>query len=645
MPDYDDYTIIRKRFGAGGSGYIHKAKDPNGRIVALKVPNIAFSEDTIDLSVVKAYQNEAATWQKLCVRGIPGIVELYEHGVFNGLPWIAMEFMEGGDLKRRAEALSFEEKLTVVRTLLLTFSEVHRLGVIHRDIKPENILFTKSGEPKVSDWGLGKVLLTAKTQTVNPKMSIHYAAPEQFSKKIKVDGKTDIYQFGAMCYELLTGQYVFPGDDLMEAVSDIMHDKPQAPSELNPDIPDHVNRIVLKCLEKKKENRYRSMDIVLYKLENAGEAGFTKKVKKVTKPTTPVSTSKDRCSNCKNLIATTNKLLRCSGCRELFCDTCEGWFRAERKRGEKPLCETCYGKEMKRQEEEERRRKALEEKRRREEEQRRKALAEQRKRELEEKKRKELEAFLTAETTTQNAVKKQQAWARKQGVDVTFTGQAGIEFVLIPAGTFIMGGETGYDDSKPPHQVTLSKPFYLGTYQVTQSQWKTIMGKNPSKFTGDTRPVEQVSWNDGQEYVRKLNSREGVNMYRLPTEAEWEYACRAGTGARFCFGDDEARLEEYAWFDDNSKGETHPVGQKKPNLWGLYDMHGNVWEWCQDWFAESYYKVSPDKDPQGAKNGSFRVFRGGGWFDNAGGCASAYRYRDAPGGRFNYLGFRLARSL
>jgi len=384
-PNYDDYTIIKKRFGAGGSGYIHKAKDPNGRIVALKVPNIAFSEDTIDLSVVTAYQNEAATWQKLCVRGIPGIVELYEHGVFNGLPWIAMEFMEGGDLRKWAKALSLDEKLQVIKNLLLTLSEVHRLGVIHRDIKPENVLFTKDGEPKVSDWGLGKVLLTAKTQTVNPKMSIHYAAPEQFSKKIKVDGRTDIYQFGALCFELLTGKYVFPGDDLMEAVSDIMHEKPQPPSEQCPEIPGHVNRIIVKCLEKKKENRFRSMDIVLDRLENAGGAGMVrkvKKVKKIVKPRISVPTHKEKCPNCGNFIATTNKQLWCFGCKKLFCETCEGWFRAERKRGEKPFCEKCYEKEMKRRkldelrkkDEEERRRKALEEKRRQEEEKRRKEL-------------------------------------------------------------------------------------------------------------------------------------------------------------------------------------------------------------------------------------------------------------------------------
>jgi len=223
----------------------------------------------------------------------------------------------------------------------------------------------------------------------------------------------------------------------------------------------------------------------------------------------------------------------------------------------------------------------------------------------------------------------------------------GMKFVYIRPGTFMMGSpnsETGRDDDETLHQVTLTKGFYMQTTEVSQKQWRAVMGKNPSHFKDgrDDCPVENVSWEDAQQFIKKLNGQEGKNLYRLPTEAEWEYACRAGSSTRFCFGDDENRLSEYAWYDGNSGGETHPVGQKKPNAWGLYDMHGNVWEWCRDWFGD--YPSGDITDPAGPlKPGSHRVGRGGGYFDAARHCRSAIRAGRLPGIRVRYLGFRLLR--
>ena len=152
-----------------------------------------------------------------------------------------------------------------------------------------------------------------------------------------------------------------------------------------------------------------------------------------------------------------------------------------------------------------------------------------------------------------------------------------------------MGSDKGNDDEKPMHEVRISKPFYLGKYEVTQGQWQAVMGNNPSRFKGDpNRPVEQVAWEDVQAFMRKLNAIEGGTTYRLPTEAEWEYAARAGTTTAYSFGDDPRLLGEYAWYSENAKGKTHPVGQKKSNAWGLHDMHGNVWEWVQDWYSKPY---------------------------------------------------------
>ena len=225
----------------------------------------------------------------------------------------------------------------------------------------------------------------------------------------------------------------------------------------------------------------------------------------------------------------------------------------------------------------------------------------------------------------------------------TFRNSIGMEFVLIPAGEFLMGSENGDDDEKPVRRVQISKPFYLGKYPVIQEQWQTVMGNNPSRFQGDlNRPVENVSWQEVQDFLGKLTEKETGKTYRLPTEAEWEYACCAGSTGAYCFGDDEAQLREYAWYDENADGTTHPVGQLKPNDWGVYDMHGNVWEWVQDWYAEDYYKrrPNPDTDPQGPEEGEQRVLRGGGSWDQ-GLARCAYRGRLSPSCRLGDGGFRI----
>ena len=165
------------------------------------------------------------------------------------------------------------------------------------------------------------------------------------------------------------------------------------------------------------------------------------------------------------------------------------------------------------------------------------------------------------------------------------------------------------EGERPQHPVRITKPFYLGKYLVTQEQWEAVMDGNPSKFKRSQNPVENVSWEDCQQFLGRLNKRERnqSGKFRLPTEAEWEYACRAGSETKYCFGDSAKQLGEYAWYRDSSGGDKpHPVGQRKPNAWGLYDMHGNVWEWCQDWYGVGYYANSPTNDPIGPTAGTFR---------------------------------------
>ncbi|MCA9262578.1 MAG: SUMF1/EgtB/PvdO family nonheme iron enzyme, partial [Planctomycetales bacterium] len=234
-----------------------------------------------------------------------------------------------------------------------------------------------------------------------------------------------------------------------------------------------------------------------------------------------------------------------------------------------------------------------------------------------------------------------------------FTNTIGMQLMLIPAGEFMMGSpedEKWRDNDEHQHRVMISQPFYLGATEVTQGQWEAVMGTTPWKDEdyvreGAGNPASYVSWEDSVEFCKRLSQREG-RMYRLPTEAEWEYACRGETTTAYYFGDDAARLSEYAWFDGNSldKGEkfAHRVGLKKPNGFGLNDMHGNVWEWCADWYADDYYKTSPVTDPDGPATASRRVIRGGGWDFDAGNCRAAFRGWNAPAHRDYVLGFRVA---
>lgn len=217
------------------------------------------------------------------------------------------------------------------------------------------------------------------------------------------------------------------------------------------------------------------------------------------------------------------------------------------------------------------------------------------------------------------------------------------DFVNIPAGCFNMGAsrsEQGDDDEYPQHKVCISKDFYLQKTELTQAQWQAVMGSNPSNPKGKNLPVNLVNRYDVQKFIEKLNAQSD-KKYRLPTEAEWEYAARAGSTSSYTFGDDESELGDYAWYSGNSAYELHPVGQKKANAWGLYDIHGNVYEWVSDWYKADYYQSKPSLDPQGAMSGSMSVNRGGSSREFSWELRSAYRSHIIPNGRSHDLGFRL----
>jgi formylglycine-generating enzyme required for sulfatase activity len=247
----------------------------------------------------------------------------------------------------------------------------------------------------------------------------------------------------------------------------------------------------------------------------------------------------------------------------------------------------------------------------------------------------------------------------------TWKNSVGMEFLTIPAGRFMMGSpETDIeapDFEKPQHQVTISRPFMLGRIEVTQANWEALLGENPyerdrsnpyyslpgmaKRITRPSHPAT-VSWNDAQDFISALNAKEGGSIYRLPTEAEWEYAARAGTTTRYSFGDDKRDLERHAWYGgDFQTGGHHPVGTKEPNQWGLHDMHGNVWEWVSDWHDPNYYARSAAVDPRGPESGTERVVRGGSWHTTATSWRSAFRRDYKPDYRGISIGFRLVREI
>ena len=228
----------------------------------------------------------------------------------------------------------------------------------------------------------------------------------------------------------------------------------------------------------------------------------------------------------------------------------------------------------------------------------------------------------------------------KRSLTLDLGGGVKMDLVLIRPGSFKMGSEKS-DDEKPVHEVTITKPFYIGKHEVTQEQWEAAMDGNPSYFKGKTNPVERVSWTDCQGFLKKLKPKLTGLSPGLPTEAEWEYACRAGSTTAYCFGDNDKDLGDYAWYNPNSNNRTHPVGKKKPNAWGLYDMHGNLSEWCRDWYDKAYYAESPKEDPAGLATGSGRVLRGGSWRRDAAYCRSASRYDYGPANQGDSSGFRV----
>ena len=646
---FGQYKVIRL-LGRGGMGEVYEVEHPVIRKrFALKLVNREIMERP---EVVQRFQREAQVMANL---EHPNIVKVDDLGETNGRIWLRMDLIEGGTFDgevvgcRGGASLAdllvgdpLPETLVVdiLKQILEGLSYAHDQGIVHRDLKPSNILLAPNTLkpntyiPKITDFGLvslagadwlqSQVQLTVARSMADPDATrlesgssatgtstqallgtYAYMSPEQ-KKGGEVDHRSDLYALGLIGFQMITGEenatFETP-TDLVEGLDPVW------------------DAWVKQALSSRPERRFKNADAMRAMLEGDKPQGILQVPE--AKSATEVSVFDT----------------------DLFKATASWVKQALSSRPERRFRNADAMRAM-----------------------------------LEEDKPQGILQVPEAKSVTEvSSPDPESLKAQAPSMDapenfkLELSDEETLGMVWISPGEFVMGSpdqireggfmgfggnvvqksENGRYSGELQHKVTLTKGYWLGATEVTQGQWQSVMGSNPSSFKGSNLPVEQVSWEDAMEFCRKLTERERASgrlpeglAYTLPTESQWEYACRAGTTTRYSFGDSEMQLKEYANYEYTPRygdKRTAPVGSFKPNAWGLYDMHGNVCEWCSDRYGD--YPSGSVTDPTGANSGSLRVNRGGSWFSGARNCRSADRNWSAPGNRFDYLGFRLALSV
>ena len=487
---------------------------------------------------------------------------------------------------------------------------IHNAGLTHLDIKPENILLVKDTASKghlvakIADFGLARGVGMETLSALEDGMGTPaYMAPEQImaARWKDVGPEADIYALGMILYEMIDGDLPYSGTP--KQIKEKKRDKDIDIAALKQDTP--TARTAMKSISRNPGKRPASVSEFIAQLEGKGTksdppAEKTKRTEEAPKPTkaakpAPPETVEEAKQQTLEVTITSQP----EGAK-LYVDKALAGTTPARLH----LVMGAHTLKL-------------------------------------------VKGSITIEETILVAMGSPTEFAFELEDTSTFTettDNLNLEMILVEGGSFTMGATPEQEpdaDSreKPAHKVTLSD-YYVGKYPVTQKQWQAVIGENPSSFKGNDRPVESVSWDDAQQFLFKLNKRTGKN-YRLPTEAEWEYAARGGKESRGYRYSGSDNLSDVGWFSDNSGSETQPVGCKKANELGIHDMSGNVWEWCNDWYDDSYYKTSPERNPQGPSSGSDRVRRGGSWYDDARRCRVADRDYFSPGIRNLNLGFRL----
>jgi len=604
------YDLSADKLGEGGFGSVFKAYDNHrDRWVALKIskvkPEFESTRLRKEVELVSklpthpniAYYEACYTFRQMDGEYDFGILQFYEEGNLGQL------LREDG--RDASHCVSTEQKAGILRQILEGVDFLHAQGIIHRDLKPQNILIVRrqNGEyiPKITDFGISKQLDINKSSVFSNSLpgagTFAYSSPEQLGGR-EIRKNTDLWSFGVIAFQTFTGELPFTTGEhtptsesgRLELFRQIVSGK--LPKAIDT-VPEPWQALIRACIETDAAKRVKNVQEVKAILAGQGREGARKAPPEADGETrieqtpqqsaAPPPSGRDKKGDvpAPQPLPIKKYILFAAAAAAVVLLLIFGWKGLTRNDDNN--------------------------------------------------------TNQTAEVVNSTVA------ANTSVVDTQPATDLSIAMVYVQGGTFTMGctseqGSDCFDDEKPAHQVTLSS-FYIGKYEVTQAEWKSVMGANPSYFKGDNLPVESVSWSNVQEFIHKLNAQTG-KQYRLPTEAEWEYASRGGLQSTHYKYSGSNTAGNVAWYNENSGSKTHPVGTKSPNELGIYDMSGNVWEWCSDWYGN--YSASDQMNPQGPSSGSDRVFRGGSWGYGAGGVRVSNRGVSPPDGRDGILGFRLA---
>lgn len=653
-----DYRILDV-LGAGGMGLVLRAEDSHlCRQVAIKLMKLALVErEDAKLRFRREAQAAAAIEHD-------NIVAIYQVGEQHGVPFIAMPLLKGESLKERLERagkLSTDEAVTMGRQIAAGIAAAHKQKLLHRDIKPENIFLEgETGRVKILDFGLARSSVDASDITHEGVVvgTPKYMSPEQAAGH-EVDERSDIFSLGSVMYHMLAGRVPFEADNLTATLLAVTQANPTPLIDHVPEIDADLNQLVMQMLCKSPADRPPNSADIAQRLQNIESHLKRREMKpaEVAEKAGDSGTDRTRVAIIGAAIALAACLVAAiflsmqTPNGRLIVEIPEDQFHAtllgqklelvnlatdetttitlDASNVESPLAPGQYrfavssdsaihisdreftiDKGTDRQiriwwEPSESANVAVN---------RAESLTPP--------------PFAVSPFNAEQAKQHQIRWAAYLGVPVVFTNSMGMKFQLIPPGEFMMGtpalpnGELPYN-SEFPHRVSITKPFYMQETEVTQAMWVAVMKSRPWHGQENIQEfpnaaASYIDWRDAVEFAETLSRKDGLS-YRLPSEAEWEWACRAGTQTTHVFGDSPAQLDDFAWFDLDSRNDDptddfpHAVASKLPNAWNLFDVHGNVWEWCADWYDADYYRLSPQNDPKGPERGTERAERGGSW--------------------------------
>ncbi|QQS28395.1 MAG: SUMF1/EgtB/PvdO family nonheme iron enzyme [Sphingobacteriales bacterium] len=694
LNDRYEYNPDTDLIGKGGLAEVFKAYDKQrGIFVALKK---FLTADSLKYGIREEFQKSIQFAHGNIVRAYDffTVVRKFDDGETHETQYGVMELIEGGDLTGYLNKKPDNgELLEVVKGILRGLDYLHKPdsttdkgSIIHRDIKPGNILIFYNNEgkpiPKIADFNVAKEMSGNLESSVSMVGTYEYMAPEQlnvtkYGMGNHVHANADLWALGVILCDYFMGKSLFgrrsEGNTQGQIIGNIL-DKP-IPSEVIKSFPAPFNGIIARCLVRNAKDRVQSAGELLEFISKNLVLDTTFIDEKSAKGrNTEVTTENKNKPKPKYTIVFATAALLFAILLGLIIflpnDTDEPIvIQKDTTTDSIPIASVQTNNDTVEQVE-----RLLNEANA--------LFVENRYNEAKEK----AQSILKIEPNNlqaNNLVKKCEAQLNPPKNNETITEKKtplndningnsinnpkpadnktspsnkpssssstkvndpfAADMVYVEGGTFMMGSpdfEAGRRNDEYQHQVTVSS-FKMGKYEVTQAQWQSVMGNNPSYHESCNQcPVKQISWNDIQEFLFKLNNKTG-RKYRLPTEAEWEFAARGGNRSRSYLYSGSNALSEVGWYYENSSGTTHPVGEKTPNELGLYDMSGNVWEWCSDWFDSEYYKNSPSNNPKGPSTGALRVLRGGGWDGGWRFCRLAYRHLFLPGNRYGSGGFRL----